>query len=47
MSLMTLDDKGRGLMHMMMSSYLFRFSLTYLNVIYNISDLMLNAGSQV
>jgi hypothetical protein len=34
-SLMTLDDKGRGLMHMMMSSYgsyLFRFSLTYVNI---------------
>jgi hypothetical protein len=38
MSLMTFDDKGEGLMHMMMSSYLFRFSLTCLNVINNISD---------
>jgi hypothetical protein len=38
MSLMTFDDKREGLMHMMMSSYLFRFSLTCLNVINNISD---------
>jgi hypothetical protein len=40
MSLMTMtfDDKEEGLIHMMMSSYLFHFSLTCLNVINNISD---------